>query len=153
MSHTKMDQLSDLILAVFRLNGVVTDWGDDFAAPENLSTARWQMLGALALADQPLTAPQIAARMGVTRQGAQKQLNLLVQTKLIEVRPNPMHKRSPLYALTQGGRIAFNTVDERWKIHASQVASSFSTADLDTTVKVLTALIDLHVPTQQKLGI
>lgn len=152
MERTKADQLAALILTVFQLNGVMSDWGDDFATSEGLSSARWKMLGALALADQPLTAPQIAVRMGVTRQGAQKQLNLLVQTNLIEARPNPMHMRSPLYALTQSGRNAFNAIDERWTIHASQAASSFSAADLNTALKVLTALVDVHRSAEKKKG-
>ncbi|MCP6730565.1 MarR family winged helix-turn-helix transcriptional regulator [Bacillus subtilis] len=152
MEHTKADQLADLILAVFQLNGVLTDWGDDFVALEGLSSTRWRMLGALALANQSLTTPQIAARMGVTRQGAQKQLNLLIQKKLVEVHPNPMHKRSPLYALTPNGQNTFNTINRRWRIHASQTASLFNSDDLDTVVKVLTALIDVHVPKRQEGG-
>lgn len=148
MNHTKEDLLADLILAVFRLNGLAADWGDEFVAQENLSSARWKMLGALALSDQPQTAPQIAARMGVTRQGAQKQLNMLIQAKLIELRPNPMHKSSPLYELTESGRITYNTIDERSKAHASQVATLFSAVDLKTTVKVLHSLIDVYGPTQ-----
>ncbi|WP_431086614.1 MarR family winged helix-turn-helix transcriptional regulator [Paenibacillus sp. 8b26] len=152
LDHKKADKLADLILAVFRLDGVLKDWGDEFAALEGLSSARWQMLGALALADQPLTAPQVAARMGVTRQAAQRQLNLLVEKKLIEIRPNPMHKRSQLYALTQSGLITYNAIDGRWKIHASQTASLFNVSDLDTVVTLLNALVDVHLSKHQKGG-
>jgi len=42
-------------------------------------------LGAIALAEEPQTAPQIAAAMGGTRQGVQKQLNLAVAEGLIEL--------------------------------------------------------------------
>lgn len=150
MRRSKATQLTELVLSVFRLNGVLVDWGDDFAAPQGLSSARWQMLGALALADRPLTAPQVAARMGVTRQGAQKQLNLLVDADLVEVRPNPMHKRSPLYALTARGHAAFDAIDQRWRSHAAQAASSFSATELDTAMTVMTALADLHAPMQRE---
>ncbi|MCU0155566.1 helix-turn-helix domain-containing protein [Bacillus sp. Je.9.29.b] len=146
METTKVDQLTDLILAVFQLNGALTDWGNNFVASEGLSSTRWRMLGALALADQPLTTPQIAALMGVTRQGAQKQLNLLIQKKLVEVYPNPMHKRSPLYALSPNGQNTFNIINRRWRIYASQTASLFKREDLDIVMEVLTALIDVHVP-------
>jgi DNA-binding MarR family transcriptional regulator len=104
MNPTKEERLTGVILTLFQLNGALLDWGDVFVAPEALTSARWQMLGALALAGQPLSAPQVAAAMGVTRQGAQKQLNLLSEAQLVEVRPNPQHKRSPLYQLTGGGR-------------------------------------------------
>lgn len=83
MRSNKTQHITELTLSVFRLNGALVDWGDYFSAPEELTSARWQMLGALTLAGQPLTAPQIANSMGVTRQGAQKQLNLLVDSGLI----------------------------------------------------------------------
>ncbi len=69
-----------------------------------VTSAQWRMVEALARSRQPLTAPQIAARVGCTRQGAQKQLNLLMQTQLVQSRPNPLHKRSRLYVLTELGK-------------------------------------------------
>lgn len=144
MRQRKAQQLTDVVLTVFRLNGALIGWGDDFAAPEGLTSARWQMLGALALAGRPLTAPHIAASMGVTRQGAQKQLNLLARDGLIEARANPQHKRSPLYALTQHGHDIYAAVDRRWSGYAVQVATEFSAADLATTAKVLAALAKTH---------
>lgn len=150
MSRSKADQLTDLVLTIFRLNGVLTDWGDAFALAEGLSTARWQMLGAVALADQPLTAPQIAARMGMTRQGAQKQLNALVDGGLMEAHANPMHKRSSLYALTPHGRAAFDAIDARWSSHATQAAAAFKGADLEMAEKVLAAMIDLYMVTRKE---
>lgn len=140
----KTQQLTEVILAVFRLNGVMVDWGDAFSAPAGLTSARWQMLGALALAAQPLTAPQVAATMGVTRQGAQKQLNLLVQSGLVETRGNPQHKRSPLFVLTPQGEQTYAAVDRRWKEHAARIAAAFSSADLGTAASVLAGLADMH---------
>lgn len=144
MARSKAEQLTELVLNVFRANGALSAWGDDFASAEGLSTARWQMLGAVALSQQPLTAPYLAARMGVTRQGAQKQLNLLVQEGLIEAQPNPMHRRSPHYQLTSQGRTVFNSIDGRWDKHAMQVASAFRGADLETAIAVLESLATLH---------
>lgn len=148
MKRTKANQLTDLVLTVFRLNGVMTNWGDEFASVEGLSSARWQMLGAVALADRPVTAPQVGARMGVTRQGAQKQLNVLVEAGLVETQPNPMHKRSQLYVLTRRGRAAYDTIDARWNGHAARTAFAFSAADLETAAKVLAALADIHARAQ-----
>ncbi len=141
---TKAQQLTEVVLSVFRLNGTLVDWGDEFSAADGLTSARWQMLGALALAGQPLPVPQIAARMGVTRQGAQKQLNLLAQHGWVETRDNPQHKRSPLFVLTPQGQQAYASVDARWSSHATRVAAAFSSADLETVAKVLAALGDMH---------
>ena len=144
MKQNKSDILTDLVLAVFRLNGAMINWGDDFSASAGLSSARWQMLGAIALAEQPLSAPQIAERMGVTRQGAQKQLNLLAEAGLIELIANPGPKRSPLHALTVEGRRVYQSIDARWRGHAEQVAARFGREDLATARELLAALTALH---------
>ena len=96
--------LTALALAVFRLNGALLQWGDALVEPLGLTSARWQMLGAIALADRPLTAPEVGAAMGVTRQGAQKQLNALLELGLVQTLANPAHRRSLLYTLTARGR-------------------------------------------------
>lgn len=149
MRRTKAQQLTELILTVFRLNGALVDWGDDFSAPQGLTSARWQMLGALALAGQPLTAPQVAASMGVTRQGAQKQLNVLEQGGLVESRANPQHKRSVLFALTPQGQRSYAAIDKGWSEHAARMAAAFSSADMETTSKVLSELVGLCAPREQ----
>ena len=71
--------LTEIMLTVFRVNGRLLEKGDQLVEPLNLTSARWQVLGAVALAGKPLSAPQIAEAMGMTRQGAQKQLNVLEQ--------------------------------------------------------------------------
>ena len=81
--------VTQLTLTVFRLNGLLLHCGDRLVEPLGLTSARWQVLGAIALAGVPLTAPKIGEAMGVTRQGAQKQLNVLAEQGLVEARPNP----------------------------------------------------------------
>ncbi len=152
MNPTKEERLTGVILTLFQLNGALLDWGDAFVAPQALTSARWQMLGALALAGQPLSAPQVAAAMGVTRQGAQKQLNLLSEAQLVEVRPNPQHKRSPLYRLTDEGRRVYGAIDARWKERARQLAGGFSAAELETAGRVLAGLLAAHVPAHGEQG-
>uniref|UniRef100_UPI0033414549 MarR family winged helix-turn-helix transcriptional regulator n=1 Tax=Castellaniella defragrans TaxID=75697 RepID=UPI0033414549 len=144
MRQTRTQQLTQLILAVFQLNGTLVDWGNEFSAPQGLTSARWQMLGALALAGQPLTTPQIAANMGVSRQGALKQLNLLAQDGLVEARDNPQHKRSPLFTLTLHGQKIYAAIDQHWRDHATRVAAAFSSTDLDTAARVLARLAGMH---------
>lgn len=144
MSPTQPQNLTATILAVFRANGQLLDWGDRFVAPYDLTSARWQMLGALQIAGQPQTAPQIAGAMGVSRQGAQKQLNLLVEAGLIEKRPNPAHLRSPLYRLTDIGQALYQQVDARWRAHADALGAHFSDEQLETARWVLDTICHLH---------
>ena len=102
-----IETVTEITLNVFRLNSQLLEHGDQLVNPLGLTSARWQVLGAIALADGPQTAPQIAASMGLTMQGVQKQLNLAIAEKLVELRVNPRHKRSPLHVLSAKGRTAF----------------------------------------------
>ena len=69
------EALSRITTEIFYINGLLLAWGDRFAADLGLTSARWQMLGALAHAAEAQTSPQLGERMGMSRQGAQKQLN------------------------------------------------------------------------------
>lgn len=141
------DQLTALVLAVFRANGTMMEWGDHFVTPFGLTSARWQMLGALALSEEPLSSPRIAESMGVTRQGAQKQLNLLLAEGLIERLPNPSNIRSPLYQLSAVGQSRYREVEANWRIHARSLEQHLDDQELDIAHSVLTRLTSLHART------
>ncbi|MDC8756439.1 MarR family winged helix-turn-helix transcriptional regulator [Janthinobacterium fluminis] len=129
--------LTDIMLAVFRLNGRLLDKGDEMVKPLKLSSARWQVLGAVHLAGKPLSAPQIAETMGVSRQGTQKQLNKLEEEGFVAPRANPRHERSPLYALTPAGESVIGqtmALHQRW---ATSLAAGLSGADLENTLHML----------------
>jgi DNA-binding MarR family transcriptional regulator len=130
-----------LTLTVFRLNGTLLHWGDRLVEPLGLTSARWQMLGAIALAGAPLTAPQMGEAMGVTRQGAQKQLNLLLEQGLVEVRPNPAHRRSPLYALTPQGMALYRQADAMWTARATDLAASIPAAQARAATRTLESML------------
>ena len=141
MTRSKEKLVADLMVLVFRLNGRLLEEGDRLVEGLNLTSARWQVLGALSLAGQPLTAPQIADAMGITRQGAQKQLNLLMEERLLERRPNPSHERSPLYVLTDAGVRAFSEADRLCDLWAADLGQVFSEEALHTTGTVLAELL------------
>ena len=140
MTVTKADKLTTIALSVFKLNGQLIEWGNQFSQPHGLTSARWQVLGAIALAPQPPTIPQIGEVMGVTRQGVLKQINLLVDDGLVQALPNPAHARSPLYTPTGHGQAVFQAIHQSWREHVQAMAAGFSTADLDAAVRVLAAL-------------
>ena len=91
---TKSAKLTTVALSVFRLNGLLIEWGNTFAGPHGLTSARWQVLGAISLAPEAPNIPQIADAMGITRQAVLKQVNVLTDEGLVESLPNPAHKRS-----------------------------------------------------------
>ena len=151
--NNKATVLTEIMLAVFRVNGRLLEKGDQLVAPLGLSSARWQVLGAVALAGKPLTAPQVAEAMGVTRQGAQKQLNKLEADGFFEQRPNPRHERSPLYALTKQGSRAMAGAMALQDVWAGDLAAGVSKTDLQQTLQTLQAIytsLDTPVPTKGK---
>jgi len=76
--------------------------GEDIAALVGQTQARWQTLWTLS--SSPLTVPQIARRLGVSRQHILRLTNDLESEGMVEFRRNPDHKTSPLIALTARGR-------------------------------------------------
>ncbi|WP_051529073.1 MarR family winged helix-turn-helix transcriptional regulator [Microvirgula aerodenitrificans] len=146
MNATKADKLTSIALSVFKLNGQLIEWGNHFSLRHGLTSARWQVLGAISIAPQPPNIPQIAATMGVTRQGVLKQINLLVDEGIIQPQPNPTHKRSPLYTLTKKGQANYEALAERWETHVREIAAGFSAADLDAAIRVLSAMSQVHGP-------
>jgi DNA-binding MarR family transcriptional regulator len=150
-SITKASILTDIMLAVFRVNGRLLEKGDQMVEPLSLTSARWQVLGAVSLSGKPLSAPQVADAMGITRQGAQKQLNKLEEEGFLEQLPNPRHERSPLYALTKRGSQAISatmTLQDTW---SSSLAAGLSLQDLKNTLQTLNAVyerLDSPVPTK-----
>lgn len=129
--------LGELAVTIFRLNSVLLAWGDRFSAEFGLSSARWQVLGALARSETPLTAPQIAHIMGMSRQGVQKQLNLLLDQGFVISQSNPAHRRSYCYSLTQAGQHAFDRIDTAF----SQIANQWQKSMLNIEIEEVKSLL------------
>lgn len=128
------------MVAVFRANGLLLHAGDRLVAPLGLTSARWQVLGALALAGAPLTTPAVAGAMGVSRQGAQKQLGLLLDQGLVMQGDNPRHERSPLYALTTRGRRLYESAMRLHRDWAADLGKGLSLQEIDAAAATLEAL-------------
>jgi DNA-binding MarR family transcriptional regulator len=134
-SHTAL--LTEIVLLIFRVNGQLLASGNRLVASLALTSARWQMLGAVALSNRPRTAPQLAAQMGMTRQGAQKQLNLLVGEGLMTIEPNPNHARSPRYVLTRKGLSVYQATERVQTAWAARLAKGLGHTDLEATHRLL----------------
>jgi DNA-binding MarR family transcriptional regulator len=128
---------TQVVLAVFRANGLLLAAGDHLAADDGLTSARWQVVGALALAERPLTVPQIARRMGLTRQSVHATVKRLVRDRLVELVPNADHRRSQLVWLTELGQVRYAAIDRRQALWVNRLADGTSPSELETTARVL----------------
>jgi len=136
------DAATAVVLEIFRVNGLVLADGNRLAVAEGLTAARWQVLGAVALAGRPVTVPQIARRMGLTRQAVQESVNRLLAEALVEARDNLDHRRSRLIGLTALGRQKYTAVDQRQARWINQLAAGLQITDLAAAARVLRDLGD-----------
>jgi DNA-binding MarR family transcriptional regulator len=131
---------TEVILATFRANGLLLGAGDVLAADEGLTSARWQVLGAVALAERPLTVPQIARRMGLTRQSVHVTVRRLVDDGLLELAPNTDHRRSQHVRLTDDGGAAYAAMHERQVAWVNRLADGINRTDLEVAARTLAEL-------------
>ncbi|MEU6279615.1 MarR family winged helix-turn-helix transcriptional regulator [Streptomyces sp. NPDC047028] len=105
------DEAALLIADVFEAAGALRRLGERTANAEGLTQARWQVLSVAS--GSPLTVPQAARRLGVSRQNIQRVANDLVTLGLAAFTANPDHRGSPLLTLTPTGEEALARVDDR----------------------------------------
>lgn len=103
---------NDLIVEVFRLNGLLITTADKLVARFGLTGARWQVLGAIAMSQTPETVARLARNMGLTRQSVQRVVNEMAQEGMVCFRDNPHHQRAKLVELTRKGKVAFDAALE-----------------------------------------
>ena len=129
--------LTRLILEVFRLNGRLLAAGDRLVSPLGLTSARWQVMGAIALAPAPETVARLARAMGLNRQGVQRIVNELAVEGLVEFRANPHHARARLVALTPKGRAAYDAADRRQAPWVDALAQVFGPGEIARATALL----------------
>jgi DNA-binding MarR family transcriptional regulator len=134
------EAVTELILSTFRANGLLLGAGDLLSADEGLTSARWQVLGAVALEERPLTVPQIARRMGLTRQSVHATVQRLVREGLLELAPNQDHRRSALVGLTRQGLARYQAIDARQVTWVNGLSRGIARSDIDTAMRVLEEL-------------
>ncbi|WP_428641762.1 MarR family winged helix-turn-helix transcriptional regulator [Roseibium sp.] len=90
----------------------------------------------------PLSVPDIGRTMFLARQQIQLIVNALEEAGFLERRPNPAHKRSPLFALTDEGRTTFGEIRARENEEMDAVCKLFADADLEAVQRVLCSILD-----------
>src|SRR6202011_1772231 len=101
------EALTNLMLDLFRLSSRLLTVGDRLAAGLGLTSARWQILGAITSAERPQPVSWLARDLGANRQNVQRIINDLRKEGLVAFAPNPHHRRAQLVILTGKGKRAF----------------------------------------------
>lgn len=117
-----------LVIELFRLNGTMIAVGDDMTRDLGLTSARWQVIGAIG--DEPKTVAAAARQMGLTRQNVQRIADWLVESGIAEFVDNPNHRRAKLVALTKQGAALRQQLGRRQARWANATGAHFTASEL-----------------------
>lgn len=88
------------------------------------------------------TVPEIAARLEIKRQYVQIMCNETLASGLVEQRPNPRHKRSPVLALTDHGRTLIEEIISKEMKLMEKIGVNLSYEDISTALEVVLTVAD-----------
>jgi DNA-binding MarR family transcriptional regulator len=137
---TLADTLTAFTLDLFRLNSRLLMTGDRLVAGLGLTSARWQILGAIVGAGQPQPVAWLARDMGGARQNVQRIVHDLHAEGLVEFLPNPHHRKAHLVRLTPQGEDAYAAALALWTPFVQSLAKGLTKADLEHAHGVVNTL-------------
>lgn len=132
--------LTSLMLEIFRVNGALLEAGDQLTREIGLTSARWQVLGAIVLAVEPRPVAFLARSMGLARQSVQRVVDDLKSEGFVVLAPNPHHRRAWLVQLTEKGREAYDAAIGREVPWANRLAQGLSEVQIDAALRLLRGL-------------
>jgi DNA-binding MarR family transcriptional regulator len=134
------DALTSLILDLFRLSSLLLTTGDRLVARLGLTSARWQILGAIVYAERPEPVAWLARNLGANRQNVQRIINDLHSEGLVAFEVNPHHRRAQLVVLTDKGRQTFNAAMRLQIPWVNSLSDGFVVKDIEAARRVMMAL-------------
>jgi DNA-binding MarR family transcriptional regulator len=126
---------NEILGEVFRLRARLLESAEEIAAHAGLTSARWQVLGAIEHTPAPVA--HVARNLGLTRQAVQETADAMERDGLIEFVVNPDHKRARLMMPTARARRALDLLRPRQAQFASLMGGRHSLEELQTTLDVL----------------
>lgn len=146
MNRTKRtaagEALTGLILDLFRANGLLLTAGDRLVASLGLTSARWQIMGAIVDAERPEPVAWLARNLGANRQNVQRIVNDLERDGLVVFETNPHHRRAQLVVLTDKGRQVYDAAGRLQVPWVNGLSDGLSVKEIEIAHRVLNALRD-----------
>jgi len=135
-----LDPIPVIVADIYELAGRFRGHGEAIAQTVGQTQARWQVLSAASA--EPLTVPQIARVLGVTRQNVQRIADLLVAEGSAQYQDNPDHRASPHLVLTRRGRVLLDQLSKAATGYHARLARKLSPADVVSTQRALRRLLE-----------
>jgi DNA-binding MarR family transcriptional regulator len=124
-----------LILGIFLANGRLMRAGDALGKDLKLTSARWQVMGAIA--SRPKTVAQVARDFELTRQGVLWVVGALLKDGLVHLIDNPDHRRAKLVQLTEVGATDYAEMLRRQSEWVNRFGANFSVEELTAALEVI----------------
>jgi DNA-binding MarR family transcriptional regulator len=153
MNRNALPDLMPLIVAdIYELASRFRGHGEAIARTVGQTQARWQVMSAASA--KPKTVPQIARRLGVTRQNVQRIADLLVEEGSARFAPNAEHRSSDHLILTPRGEKALRELSAAAEGYHARVGALFSDDQLSALYRHLrrlcAALEQLETPVTER---
>ncbi len=132
------EHVRTVLLELAEIGGLLERKAASWAKAHGETPARYKVLTAAGCDD--FTVPQIARRMGMTRQGVQRIANVLVEQGHAEFAPNPDHAASMLLKLTPSGEALDDAISSDIARDNNEMGKEQSLGDWAATVEVLERL-------------
>lgn len=134
------EALTNLMLDLFRANSLILTDGDRLVAPLGLTSARWQVLGAINAVQSPQPVAWLARNLGANRQNVQRIVSDMEREGLVCFKPNPHHRRAQLVVLTDKGREAYGAAMALQAPWVNDLSEGLAAGDVETMHRVILAL-------------
>lgn len=134
-AHTQA--VLDLVLEVLKTAPKLQIKGDKMTEDLGLTSSRWWCLVHIAEASGELTVADVARRMNLQRQTVLRFADALVDSGMIRFSTNPNHKRARLLSITDKGKRALASIEQREVEWAKRIVSTLSQKELEGAVKTL----------------
>ncbi len=132
--------MTDAVLDLFRLSNQLATAGDRLVADHGLTSARWQVLGTIVASARPQPVSWLARDMSANRQNVQRIVNDLEKEGLVELLPNPHHRRARLVALTEAGEKAYDEAMALQSAWMNQLTEGLGVTQVKTAHEVIISL-------------
>lgn len=135
--HENAEVFTEIVLEVFKLNGLLNIIGDELTKEFGLSSAKWKVLGAVYMSGTSQTVSGIAKSMGQSRQAVQKTVSTMHKNEFLILENNPNHKTAKLISLTQKGKDAYERLDTKQIEWSNICANNLALQQLKSTIQTL----------------
>ena len=127
----------NLLRDVIKVRSLLAFTGDRLVQHLGLTSAKWNVLIAIAEAESPQPVAWLARNMAAHRQNVQRIINELQKDGMVTFEANPHHRQAQLVVLTDKGRKTLAAVTQLQTREVNAFAKGLTIHDIETARGVI----------------